>query len=164
MESEGADLGVTALGFSLPTGLQDVRALPGFEKLSDHLSPMGIYFLKIKGKSLSFPPHQISNCSRVFSFFSFPFPFCVFPPEEDVKWIDLSDDVMVHEKPLFPECKTSSHGERLLLRPDTISSPDMCISIIYMYIFLFCFQCRALQMQEGQAHSGDVSDQKLLLR
>ncbi|XP_028607219.2 secreted frizzled-related protein 4 [Podarcis muralis] len=30
-------------------------------------------------------------------------------PEEDVKWIDLSDDVMVHEKPLFPECKTSSH-------------------------------------------------------
>ncbi|XP_062979159.1 secreted frizzled-related protein 4 [Elgaria multicarinata webbii] len=25
-------------------------------------------------------------------------------PEEDVKWIDLSDDVMVHERPLLSEC------------------------------------------------------------
>ncbi|XP_053114862.1 secreted frizzled-related protein 4 [Hemicordylus capensis] len=30
-------------------------------------------------------------------------------PEEDVKWIDLSDDVMVQERPAHPECKSINH-------------------------------------------------------
>nr|XP_060639399.1 secreted frizzled-related protein 4 [Anolis sagrei ordinatus] len=30
-------------------------------------------------------------------------------PQEDIKWLDLSDDIMVQERPLPPECKPSGH-------------------------------------------------------
>lgn len=79
----------------------------------------------------------------------------------DVKWIDITPDMMVQERPLDVDCKSLSPGEFFFPRLLSVSSPEWFPNPFPILSFLVFF--RPVQVQKGEANPGDISEQKLQL-
>ena len=82
----------------------------------------------------------------------------------DVKWIDITPDMMVQERPLDIDCKRLSPGEFFILKPPSLSSPQSDFWIFFSIFGLSFVFFRPVQVQKGEADPGNVSEQKLQLR
>lgn len=81
----------------------------------------------------------------------------------DAKWIDITPDMMVQERPLDVDCKRLSPGEFFVPKTQFFFSPRMTSLNPVPTFCLSLAVFRPVQVQKSEANSGNISEQKLQL-